>query len=354
MEIVKKRIVFLDVLKAIAIFLVVWGHSMQNLTTDKSYWEYDACIQVIYSFHMPLFMMISGFFSTSLLKRGLWDVIKKSFIRLIVPSVTWHIGVSVLLFVVVTLASSHIDWNKLQSIALASFSAFWFLKALFLVQIFSCLFAYLFRKYKSILAISGGVISIFVLICFLPVAINFVCWFSMLPFYLLGLMVRQYAEKCEEYEQLLMWACLSIFLVLVCIWPHVTFDIYSNPIACSWDSLLAFLKRTLVGSAGSLFCYFALKRLLARSTRHYPRIEAVGTMTLGIYIIQRYIVERGAVHLGGQMDALLSSISFVSRTILYDLFITPAFSLVVIAISYWLILRIRTNKKLKTLLLGEV
>lgn len=54
------------------------------------------------------------------------------------------------------------------------------------------------------------------------------------------------------------------------------------------------------------------------------------------------------------MDALLSSISFVSRTILYDLFITPAFSLVVIAISYWLILRIRTNKKLKTLLLGEV
>lgn len=71
MEIVKKRIVFLDVLKAIAIFLVVWGHSMQNFTTDKLYWEYDACIQVIYSFHMPLFMMISGFFSASLLKRVL-------------------------------------------------------------------------------------------------------------------------------------------------------------------------------------------------------------------------------------------------------------------------------------------
>lgn len=54
------------------------------------------------------------------------------------------------------------------------------------------------------------------------------------------------------------------------------------------------------------------------------------------------------------MDALLSSIPFVFRTILYDLFIAPAFSLVVVAISYWLIFRIRTNKKLKTLLLGEV
>ena len=80
----------------------------------------------------------------------------------------------------------------------------------------------------------------------------------------------------------------------------------------------------------------------------------MGIMTLGIYIIQRYIVERAAVHLGGQMDVLLSSIPFVFRTILYDLFIAPAFSLVVVTISYWLILRIRTNKKLKTLLLGEV
>ena len=31
MEILKKRIAFLDVLKAFAIFLVVWGHSLQNL-----------------------------------------------------------------------------------------------------------------------------------------------------------------------------------------------------------------------------------------------------------------------------------------------------------------------------------
>lgn len=353
MEILKKRIAFLDVLKAFAIFLVVWGHSLQNLTADRSYWEYDACVQVIYSFHMPLFMMISGFFSVSLLKRELWDVIKKQFVRLIVPSITWHIGVSILLFVVGTIATSNIDWDKLYSIALASLSVFWFLKALFLVQIFSSLLVYSFRVYKSILTILGG-ISILLLIYFLPVAINFVCWFSMVPFYLLGLMVRQYAEKYEEYEQLLMWIFLSIFLVLVCIWPHATFDIYSNPIGWSWGALLAFLKRTLVGSAGSLFCYFALKRLFARSKRHCPRIEAVGTMTLGIYIIQRYIVERAAVHLGGQMDVLLSSIPFVFRTILYDLFIAPAFSLVVVTISYWLILRIRTNKKLKTLLLGEV
>lgn len=39
MEILKKRIAFLDVLKAFAIFLVVWGHSLQNLTADRSYWE---------------------------------------------------------------------------------------------------------------------------------------------------------------------------------------------------------------------------------------------------------------------------------------------------------------------------
>ena len=52
-----------DVLKLFAIFLVVWGHCIQNLHSGDFYSE--PVYKIIYSFHMPLFMVISGFFSKS-------------------------------------------------------------------------------------------------------------------------------------------------------------------------------------------------------------------------------------------------------------------------------------------------
>lgn len=53
MEQAKNRIEYLDIAKAIAIFLVVVGHAA--LTFDKPYWRI-----AIYSFHMPLFFVVSG------------------------------------------------------------------------------------------------------------------------------------------------------------------------------------------------------------------------------------------------------------------------------------------------------
>lgn len=49
------RILWLDALKCFAMFLVIWGHVIQYGVTD--YLENDIHIG-IYSFHMPLFMMI--------------------------------------------------------------------------------------------------------------------------------------------------------------------------------------------------------------------------------------------------------------------------------------------------------
>ena len=56
-----KREAFLDILKCFAIFLVLYGHSIQYLTPQ----HFENCIlfKFIYSFHMPLFAMISGYFS---------------------------------------------------------------------------------------------------------------------------------------------------------------------------------------------------------------------------------------------------------------------------------------------------
>ena len=61
----KQRDVSLDIAKGILIFLVVWGHAIQ-MGFGYGYGESglymrNAIYRGIYSFHMPLFMAISGY-----------------------------------------------------------------------------------------------------------------------------------------------------------------------------------------------------------------------------------------------------------------------------------------------------
>jgi len=67
------RILWLDALKCFAMFLVIWGHVIQYGVTD--YLENDIHIG-IYSFHMPLFMMISGFFAGNIAKYSFGKFLK--------------------------------------------------------------------------------------------------------------------------------------------------------------------------------------------------------------------------------------------------------------------------------------
>lgn len=59
-----KRLVWADTLKGILIIIVVLGHSIQAtmIKMDMSY-THDYLWNLIYSFHMPAFMAISGFVS---------------------------------------------------------------------------------------------------------------------------------------------------------------------------------------------------------------------------------------------------------------------------------------------------
>ncbi len=82
----KTRIVWIDQLRAVAFFFVVLGH----VTIP------DTMRNIIYSFHMPLFFMISGMTVNldKLEQMPIWETIKKQFFRLIVP----YIWLNLLMF----------------------------------------------------------------------------------------------------------------------------------------------------------------------------------------------------------------------------------------------------------------
>ena len=56
-----KRLKEIDILKGIGIFCVLIGHSIPDANTQISNYFWGGVFRWIYSFHMPLFIAISGF-----------------------------------------------------------------------------------------------------------------------------------------------------------------------------------------------------------------------------------------------------------------------------------------------------
>jgi fucose 4-O-acetylase-like acetyltransferase len=93
----RKRLEYIDLLKGIAILLVVVGHFIQyNTYSAQSNFIY----KTIYSFHMELFMFLSGYIAfktTNIinLDDGL-KFLKKKAVSLLLPYITWGIFYNVL------------------------------------------------------------------------------------------------------------------------------------------------------------------------------------------------------------------------------------------------------------------
>lgn len=87
----KERCVYIDIIKAFAIFLVVFGHVIQFWLYADTWWN-ERIFLIIYSFHMPLFMMISGLVVGMYRKpMGYRSFIQKRFCQLMVPYLSWAV-----------------------------------------------------------------------------------------------------------------------------------------------------------------------------------------------------------------------------------------------------------------------
>lgn len=90
----KERNIRLDIIKAIAIILVVAGHAIQfgcgNDYTESLAFYDNWVYKIIYSFHMPVFMCVSGWlFARSVAKYDTCSLLKNKTIALLIPIFVW-------------------------------------------------------------------------------------------------------------------------------------------------------------------------------------------------------------------------------------------------------------------------
>lgn len=119
----KNRVEYIDTLKGLLIILVIFGHTGINSNIQK--W--------IYSFHMPLFLIISGFFY----KEESYIINYRRVKGLILPFVLFTcLGVLFPAIPSLILKSKPIEWNKIFYLKERIFfnTPIWFLIVLFFIE----------------------------------------------------------------------------------------------------------------------------------------------------------------------------------------------------------------------------
>lgn len=133
-----------DILKGTLILLVVLGHAIQLTysSVELNVW-YQPIFNIIYTFHMPLFIFVSGYFFKNSLNKRTKDLLKNKVKRLLLPACIYS-TIIILLYIVIT-------GDKMPSLSFLykQYKTYWYLICVFILT----LFYYFFYKSNNILKV---------------------------------------------------------------------------------------------------------------------------------------------------------------------------------------------------------
>lgn len=269
-----ERLDFIDYAKGIAILLVVIGHLLQyNLvgTTAKELFD------IIYSFHMPLFMFLSGYVASLTIDKQLVDkglFVKKKAVSLLIPFVFMG-GVDLLLY-------KHLSIKFVVDLLQNPDNGLWFLIVLFCIQVWFLAMQYVCSKFhfSKRYMIEGAVGMIFIAMIFVLNKVNHMCsgLYTHYIYYILfflGNYSAKYLMALLKNDIVLLLSIIG-FMVLVPkfhMWQH--------------NSCFLILAISLFASIVVLRVGMAMENAEAKP----KRLLAFGKSSLAIYVIHFYLVK---------------------------------------------------------------
>ena len=211
----QNRDLSIDYIKGVLIFLVVWAHFISSfLLKDNSTFLRDPLYKAIYSFHMPLFVFISGWFFKNSTDNSFFCFIKKQFFRLIVPQISFVVLGIVVILLFWNTFSYKICVNGTLSIKqiyhVVTFA--WYLWCIFLCTLFINAVKRI-TKNKLDYVILFACVIMWLLINYLPGPIFQNQQFArMLPCFFLGMQAKKHEDRFETLKKKIFISCLFVCL----------------------------------------------------------------------------------------------------------------------------------------------
>ena len=333
----KERIPYLDFLKFFAIASVLLGHSVEQ-TTGNDFWD-NPIWSFIYTYHMPLFMLLCGYFFGSSLKLSFVELAKKKFLQLGVPSITaW-----ILMFVFVTLTGYN-PYPEIVDLSWLGFmNAMWFLKCVFFCYLIGWIFI---RAMRNVwLAALTSSVLVHLIPIFSIDSVNF-----LLPMFWAGYLCNLHQGWIDRHRTALLSGSLLAFAGMLPFWSG-RLTVYMVPIdffdwhtfAFDGANLGIALYRLAIGLAGSMV-FFLLSPWVYRcikSWRITPVLDRLGKCTLGLYWMQTFLLECTWHSIGLYVNTANS------------FWVAPIIACLELAICYQAVLLFKKNKYTRRLALGE-
>ncbi len=264
----KKKIYHeITIAKGIGILLVVLGHAMkQTGMTDQLT---AGLIQLIYSFHMPLFFVLSGFVSVKILDYGkkeeIFPYIRNRAIRLLIPYFVMGILYMPLKFLLSRFARNPYDFTSAWKLIIGENpnTTMWFLFTLFWVSVIALI---LVRK--------AVLLPMLTMTAVLSAVSFFFGWEMKIPkylfFFIFGLYLREYYQRFLE-----MGKRKGIIAVLALLFV-------AGNVGLAYGVLLAGMVTAV---SGSLLCLLFSLWLSRKTGRMSRSLQALGESSMDIYIL---------------------------------------------------------------------
>lgn len=324
---------FIDFVKGISILFVLWGHCIQYFSVLSFDFFEDNTFKVIYSFHMPLFMLLSGYVSYWGSNRKLHDTILKRIKGIGVPLILWGCIDCILKMCM----EQKIIFSMTDIVD--SFVNIWFLWAVLWASIFVAIIHKLPLRVNAKYLIMFAVTIIFQ---YIPKGemIMFVY-----PYYIMGfafnefkLLEKTFYKKIFQPISLLLW---SMLLLLYKKKHFIYVSGFTRFVKeYGWfEQITINLYRYAIGALGCIAVIFLLRIIfdfLKKSEVDIAVIKLLGKNTLQIYVMQRIVVEQFIAKMYAFIAKSEGTNVLTKNSLLYDLVVTPILAI----LTGFLLLRI--------------
>ena len=333
----KVRIPYLDFLKFFAIASVLLGHSVEQIT-GNDFWD-NPIWAFIYTYHMPLFMLLCGYFFGSSLKLPFVTMLKKKFVQLGIPSISaW-----VLMFLFVTITGYN-PYPEIVDLSWLGFmNAMWFLKCVFFCYLIGWIFV------KAMRNVWIAALSSTLLVHLFPIfsidSVNF-----MLPMFWVGYLCNLHQPWIDKHRTPLLAGSLAAFVLMIPFWSGrltvymVPIDFFDwHTLSLNIENLGVTLYRLVIGIAGSMVFFLLSPWVYDRikDCRLTPTLDRLGKCTLGLYWTQTFLLECTWHSIGLYVNTANS------------FWVAPLIAIFELFLCYQAVMLFRKNGYTKLLFLGE-